>query len=795
MLRHYLTVALRVLRRDRGYAALNVVGLAVGLACAILIGITVRHDRSFDRFHEKADRTFRVLTIDRAFGVSAQEVGMTLPPLGPALQETFPEVEVAVRLNAGGQQLLGRADAPDQDLYAENVFFADSTLFRVFDFPLLQGDPAPALAEPATAVLSRSLAERLFADVDPVGQTVRLNREDLFRVTGVVADAPANSHLQYDAFFALYPTEEQEGFQNFLLNWNAIGMITYVVLDRAESASGLVPRMEALFEERGVNPVWSPTLQPLTDIHLHSSGILFDVNAAKSEAAYVTGLSLVALFVLLIAAFNFMNLATARSTRRAKEVGVRKAIGAQRRQLVAQHLAEAALLCALAFAVALVLVVIALPLLNAAFDRPLHLGMLADLVVLAWLVGGGVALALLAGSYPALVLSAFEPLAVLKGSLARGSRGEALRKGLVVVQFGISVALIIGTLVVSGQLDHIMQRDMGYNREQVVVVSLQGPELQAQAGAFREALEGIPAVRGVARSNSLPGRPLGRARVIPEGTSEDDTWITSVMAMDERLLPLLEVDLAAGRNFSPDFGTDPQQAVIINEAAARELGWADPVGRRMQAAGQQREVVGVVQDFHFASVRHRVEPLVMLYNPNGGGQFSIRMADGDLRAGLAAIEGAWQGLYPGVPFEYSFLSDEFAQLYREEQQFAALSKGFAALALFIACLGLFGLAAYAAEQRQKEIGVRKVLGASVTSVVALLSRDFLLLVAVAFAVGAPLAYWVMSRWLEDFAYRVTLGPGVFALAGALALLIALATVAGQALRAANADPVKSLRSE
>jgi putative ABC transport system permease protein len=794
MFKHYILIALRSLRKRKGYSFLNIAGLTVGMAAGILILLAVRHDLSYDRFHEKADRIYRVVTIDSAFGVSSQRVGMTIPALAPAAEAAFPEIEAAVRLVGGGQQLFS---VGERDIYAEAVFLADSTFFRVFDFELLVGHAPTALVEPNTIVLTESMAHRLFGDADPMGQTVRSNQQDDFRVTGIVADPPPNSHLVFDAIASLYPTDSEAdgGFANWLQSWTGIGMIGYFLLDSPESAAALEPKLEALLREREVNPVWSVALQPLTDIHLRSTDVVFDVNAGKSDISYVWGLGLVGLFVLLIAAFNFMNLSTARSADRAREVGVRKVSGAETGQLVAQHLGESLVTGMIAFVLALGLVALMLPILAATFDRQLGLYLLADPVAILGLLGLAVVISLLAGSYPAFVLSRFDPLIVLKGSFQRSTRGEALRKGLVVTQFAASVVMIVGTLVVTQQLDHIMERNMGYNRDQVVALSVGGQNLQAQAPALREELERMPAVTGVARSNTLPGRGLGRLGLQPEGTAEEDVWITSVIVIDHDWLDLLEVELAAGRNFSLEYGTDQQEAIIINEATARELGWDDPVGRRIQAAGQNRAVVGVVKDFHFASVRHRVEPLVMLYNPNGGSTMSIRLAATDVRQALDTIEETWTRLYPDYPFEYSFLSDEFAELYREEAHFAVLSRGFAWLAIFIACLGLFGLAAFTAQQRTKEIGVRKVLGASTPRLVALMSRDFLLLVGIAFVIAVPIAYWAMGRWLEDFAYRITLGPGIFLLAGGAALAIALLTVGYHAVRAATADPVKAIRAE
>jgi putative ABC transport system permease protein len=794
MLKHYLIVALRALGRRKGFSFLNIAGLAVGMACGILILLAVRHDLSYDRFHEHADRIYRVVTIDEAFGVSSQRVGMTIPPLAPAAHESFPEIEATVRLVGGGQQLFS---VGERGLYAESVFLADSTFFSVFDFRLLSGDASSALVEPNTVVLSRSLARRLFGESDPLGQVVRANQQTDFRVTGIVEDPPPNSHLMFDAVASLYPTDSEEdaGFNQFLQSWSSIGIMAYVKLDKGESAAALESKLNTLLRDREVNPVWSVTLQPLTGIHLWSTDVIFDVNAGKSDIAYVLGLGLVGVLVLLIAAFNFMNLSTARSLDRAREIGIRKASGARRHQLVRQHLGESLVIGSIAFVLAIGLVILALPLIDATFDRSLGLYLLMDPLTILGLIGIALVIALLAGSYPAFFLSSFDAKSVLQGSFKTETKGATLRKVLVVAQFTASVVLIVGTVVISRQLDHIMDRNIGYNRDQVVALGLGAGELQERAPALRQELEQLPGVAGIARSNTLPGRGLGRSGVQPEGIPEDDVWITSVLFIDHDWLDILEVDIAAGRNFSQHFGTDQQQAIIINEAAARELGWTDPVGRRIRAASQDREVIGVVRDFHFASIRHRVEPLILLYNPNGGSVMSVRMGAADVRSTLASMERVWTSIYPDYPFEYSFLSDEFAALYQEESNFALLSRAFALLAILIACLGLFGLAAFTAQQRTKEIGVRKVLGADTRRIVLLISREFVLLVGLAIVIAIPISYLAMNRWLGDFAYRISIGPDIFGFAALVAFSIALATVGYHALRSAIADPIAAIRAE
>jgi putative ABC transport system permease protein len=788
MLKNYFLVALRNLRRKPVYTFLNLSGLAVGMACGILILLILRHDLSYDDFHDNSERIFRVVTIDSAFGISSQRVGVTLLRLGPAAAAEFPEIESFVRLSPAQQLLLS---VENRDFYTGTVFYADSSLFRVFDFELLSGEPEKVLAEPGTIVLAKSMATRLFGEKDPTGETVRLNNGNDLRVTGIVADAPSNSHLVYDAFLNLSGQVGEEDLQTL----GGIGMITYFLLESPDASATLEPKLESLLREREVNPAWSVTLQPLADVHLHSSNIIFDFNENKSDMAYVLGLGLVAVFVLLIAALNFMNLSTARSADRAREVGLRKVFGAKQRQLVMQHLGESVIMGMLAFGLALALVELLLPVISSTFGRPVAAGLFSDPWLFVQAFGLALVVSLFAGSYPALVLSGFEPLVVLKGAFKRSPRGEILRKGLVVVQFAASVVIIIGTIVVSDQLNYIMDRDTGYNRENVLALTLNNSELQSGAQVFREELLREPAVHSVSRSSSLPGRGLNRMRVFPEGTTDDDVWITNVLSIDESWLDVLGVRLHSGRNFSSEYGTDQQQAVLINEAAARELGWEEPLGRQILVSGQQRQVVGVLSDFHFASLRHQVEPLIMLYNPNGGGVLSIRLTPGETQAAIASIGKVWNESYPNFPFEYSFLSDEFSQLYSEESHLSAITSWFAVLAIFIACLGLFGLAAYSAESRAREISIRKVMGASVASIMTLLSKEFTKLVLVATVIAAPVGYYLMNRWLEDFAYRIELGPGVFLLAGLVAVLIALITVSWQSTKAALMNPVNSLRSE
>jgi putative ABC transport system permease protein len=795
MIKNYLTVALRNLQRRKAYSFINIGGLALGMGCAILIFLSVRHDLSFDRFHEDSDRIYRVLSIDRALGVTANHVGVTIPALGPAMEEELPEVELAVRMSPTGRNLWAYED---RSLYSEGGFNAEAAFFELFDFPLVVGDPATALVEPLTVVPTRSLARRLFGDeYEAVGKVIRVNGTTDYRITGVVEDPPANSHLTFDAIGSLVPTEAQAGFQQMLQSWNSIALITYVRLAASAQAESLDVRMEEILRRNESPAAWSATLQPLHDIHLRSSDIVFDINDGKSDLGYVYGLGAFALFLLAIAIFNFMNLATARAAERAREVGVRKVVGAGKRQLMLQHLGESFIMTALAFLLALAGVATTLSVAGDLFGTSLSPALLLDAGLAAGMLGLVAVVALLAGAYPAFVLSGFQPMSVLKGAFRHSRHGELLRRGLVVVQFTAAIVMIVGALVVSRQLDFIMGKNVGYDREQVVVVDLNNQTLQQRAPALMEELERAPGIRSVSRAGTVPGRGLGRTGVVPEGAGDEDSWIVSMMSIDENYLQTLGMNLVEGRNFSDEYGTDQQQALLINEAAARAFGWSsDPVGRIVTGGGGvERTVVGVVGDFHFVSFRQAIEPIVFYYNVGSRPTLTLRIEGRDAGIALAQIEQAWSGINPEFPFEYAFLDEEFAQMYAQEGTFARLARVFTLLSIVIACLGLFGLAAFATEQRTREIGVRKVMGASVPGIMMLFVRQFGLLVALAFLIAAPLAWLATRGWLADFAYRIDLGPGLFVLAGMLVIATAVLTVSYQSFRAAMADPVRSLRYE
>jgi putative ABC transport system permease protein len=785
MLKHYLTVALRSLRQHRAFVLLNVLGLAVGIACALVIGLFVRGELAYDRFHANADRVARV-TLETPEG----NVVVTPTVVGPMLAREFPEVEATARLyDLGGFRplVVRRGETVHQEA---DFFYADSTVFRVFSFPLAVGDPATALTRPNVVVLSESAARRYFPDGDAFGRTLTVNDEP-YEVTGVMRDLPAESHVQFDflaSFVSTHWAEEEM--------WDSANFLTYVLFRDAASMAAFAPKLDARVnqaQEAGdFAPMLDLVLEPLRTIHLDIEG----------RWRYVVLFAAIAALILLVACVNYMNLATARATARAKEVGVRKVTGAFRGQLIAQFYGEAALLTLVSLGLGVVLAVALLPALRAATGAPLPLDFGDPLVPLGLLVVG-VAVTVVSGSYPALLLSSFRPVQVLKGQ-ARSGRGAArFRKTLVVFQFAVTVFLLVGAAVVYRQLRYVQTKDLGFHGEQVVALPIGDRQTREMLPALERTLLDLPGVMHVTPINSVPGEQRAGYALSSDGIEvpEGDFFLIGGVSTGRDVVATLGLELVAGTAFdvpdsyAPDSG---RYVYLVNEALLRATGWSaeEAVGRRMTVSGDSRwgTLVGVFRDYHFLPLHEEIQPLALFIDDDVN-ELLVRLAPGDVGDALLAVEATWRRMVPHRPFEYRFLDEAFAAAYARERQLGRLVGGFAGLAVFIACLGLFGLAAYAAERRTKEIGVRKVLGASARDIVLLLSREFVLLVVLGALVAAPFAYWAAARWLEGFAYRASLGPDVFVVAGAVALLIALLTVSAQALRAASADPVKALRYE
>lgn len=793
MFKNYLKIALRSLLKSRGTSAINIAGLSIGFACCIIIFLFVQNEMSYDRFHKKAGNIFRVLTIDEALGVSSNLVGITLPALGEAMEENFPEVVDRVRMIPQGRQLI---NYEQQGFYTEHFAYAEPSLFDVFDFELVDGDTENALKQPNTVVVTQSMAERTFGSETAIGKRIDIGNQSGLEVVAVMKDIEENSHINFDVIVSMQQADTTSGFYQFLHSWQSISMVTYVQLADPASEANVETKMEELIRANDVGDNFKVTLQPLADAHLKSSGILFEnYNLNKTDISYVYTLAAVGVFVILIASFNFMNLSTARSANRAQEVGVRKVFGAFRMQLINQFILESVVLCLASLVIALIIVSLVGSLVNLPIEQNLALYFISNVQWVLFALLFAIGLGVLSGSYPAFMLSAFNPISTLRGSFKTSTKGVLLRKGLVIFQFTISIVMIIGTAIVYDQLQHQRNIDKGFDPEQVLTLNIGHPSLQQSIPVLKDKLEQSPDILATARTGGMPGRTFGRRGVRPEGVPEDDTWIISVFSFDDEFMDLMEMETVDGRMYSRDMATDQQEAIMVNEAFVKEIGWEDPIGKKIAFGQQERTIIGVVKDFHFANMRHKIEPLAMLYNPNGGGNLVVKFNVDNASETIQFIQSAWDELYPSSPLEYRFFDEEFGQQYASDERFGKLVFSFTWLAIFIACLGLFGLSAFTAEQKTKEIGVRKVLGASVGGIVVLLSRQFSFLIVFAVLLAAPIAYYIMTLWLSDFEYRVNINPLWFVVSAVVALGIALLTVTYQSIKAATANPVRALRYE
>ena len=795
MLKNYLKIALRNLRRQKGYAFINVFGLAVGMAVCLLIVLFIQEERSYDQFHENADRIYRVHIV-RGEG-EQRSVSNNLPePVAPLMYESLPEVEAFVKVSGPYAEVLITTN--DRQRYEDRFMQASPAFFEVFSYKAIAGNLDTALDEPGSVVLTESAARTYFGDEDPVGQvlTATTRQGTDYTVRAVIEDVPGNAHLQFN-MVAHRPDRDQP-------HWNFSTTGGYVLLREDADLAALEAKLPGFVEQNAYydhprETLPSLLLQPVTAIHLYPEW--GQPSAGMGPVQYLYLFGGVALLILLIACINFMNLATARSATRAREVGVRKTVGAGRGQLIVQFLSESVLMSLIALVLALVLVELLLPAFNAIVgqDLDIHYGSEPVLLIL-----GGIAIlaGLFSGMYPAFFLSSFRPARVLKGQLGGQTSGAGFRKALVVFQFGASVALILATVIIYNQMAFIRTTRLNANDDQVLVIQ-QSYVLENRFDTFKQAVGARPYVASVA-SGKVPGSIDGVSGY------EDSTGVSyqiDYMNIGIDYLETLELELVAGRPFvASDFREglagfivgstreEDRRPVIINETAVAVLGLKDPVGQFVKEVNGT--VVGVVSDFHMLPMHETIHPLIMQFDPESTwAGVLVRLEAGRIADGLAEVQQTWQRFVPERPLLYSFLDDELDEAYRAELRLGNLFGAFAVLAVVIACLGLFGLTVFTAEQRTKEIGIRKVLGATVSHLVALLSKDFLKLVGVAFVIAAPVAYFTMNRWLEDFAYRIDLSGWVFVLAGVAALGVALLTVSYQAIRAALADPVKSLRYE
>jgi putative ABC transport system permease protein len=805
MLRNYIRITIRNLRRNKLYASLNIVGLAIGITCCVLILLYVQDELSYDRFHENAGRIYRVTT-HFVLKDRVMDFASTAHVQGPMFKEEYPEVENYVRFNSYGSRRMVRYK---DTTYAEEKFiWVDNSIFDVFSFNLIKGNPEEALTKPNTVVITEDIAEKYFGGEDPIGKNLRIHSDELYMVTGVIKNIPANSHIRPD-FLASFITLDLQPTGNAAADLvNNVDYYTYLLLKEGTDYKQLEQKF-AGFIEKYLGPLINSIggsarydLQPLASIYLHSK--LENELERTGDIAYVWLFSGIGLFILLLACLNFMNLSTARSANRAKEVGLRKVVGAQRTQLIKQFIGESMIMTFLAILLSLLLVFFTLPLFNAISGKSLSMGYLSNPMLLLGLLTFFIIISLIGGSYPAFFLSAFRPVEVLQGRLRRGAKNSALRIALVSLQFTVSIVLIIGTLIVNRQLNYVRNKNLGYDKDHVIALRVRNEETQKRHEALRNSLLANPNVLSVSASSSLPlGQNSFSAHHIA-GQPLDEMIMLHTQIVDEHFVDTYKMEIVQGRNFSKDFPTDPQEAIIINEATAKKLGWQDdPLGKEIEALMSLTEfrkyrVIGVVKDYHFLSLHEEIQPLV-LYNasPYGGNYYrmSLRVSPENIQDTISFLREKWREFDSQYPLEFVFLDDQYDALYRTEERLGKLFGYFTALAILIGCLGLFGLSAYSAEQRTKEIGIRKVLGATTSNVTVLLVREFTKWVLLAVLVAWPAGYYIMNTWLQNFAYRIGLGVDIFMIAAVLALVIAIITVVYQALKAAIANPAESLKYE
>lgn len=811
MFQNYLKIALRNLKRQKSYTAINIAGLATGMACCLLLMLYVQHEFSFDRFHTSADRIYRV-NLSAKMGEMDILGGTTPPPLAQRLMQDFPEVERATRIFP----LMTTMVRHGEKVFNESgVLATDENFFKIFSFRLLEGSSNLVLAEPRTAVLTRSAAEKYFGTESALGKTLLLGTERReFKVVGIVENPPSSSHFTFEILTSISTYNVVKYFD---WSWVWAQLVTYVQLKEGASVEALQAKLPQMVEKYAPSAFerigqsftelkkqgghWDFLLQPLLSIRLYSGEAgnrLGDVGSIQT----VTIVSAVAVLIIVLACINFINLATARSARRAKEVGIRKSLGVSRENLIVQFLAESFLVSVIAMIVALCLVELVLPSFNDFSGKTLSLNFIENPALVLTTLGLTVLVGIIAGAYPAFYLSSVKPVAVLSGKLRLGVRSGAVRNGLVIFQFAVSIALIACTTIVYTQLNYVRTANMGFTKENVVILD-NTAELGAQAESLRQSFLSHSSILSASLTTSVPGRGAFIDFYKPEQSALKDLTLSSYLS-DEHLLPTLGIEMALGHNFTSTSPAECQEGILINEEAAKRLGWADPIGQYIIYPGGDNQpkykVIGVMKNFNVQSLHAFIEPFAVFHSASKsynirGSNMLVRIRAGQTEAAMAALEQEWKRMAGGVPFEYSFMDTEFERHYRAEQRLGKVMGFFTAMTIGIACLGLFGLAAFMAESRTKEIGIRKVLGASVASIIGLLSKDFLKLVVAAIVIATPLAYWLAGKWLQDFAYKVELSWWMFAWAGAAAIVVALVTVAGQSWRSARANPVQSLRSE
>jgi putative ABC transport system permease protein len=799
MFRNYLKIVLRNLTKNKGYSIINIGGLAIGMACFLLIALFIRSELSYDTYHEKGDNIYRIVHHGSEDNLEDRWIWGNAP-VGPALKRDFSEVEEIVQFSGRTSILL---DYNERSFQEANAFFVDETVFDVFSWPLVSGNPKTALKAPYSIVLTESMAKKYFGNEDPMGKTMDGKGEEaddgIFTVTGVMKDIPENSHFSFDVLMSM--TTFFQTRPEIFEWWGYVDFYTYFLVSDNFNQQAFQAKMPEFLKRNrpaeNAEDYYTISFEPLKDTYLKSAAARQPGVTGSLSNIYI--FALIGLFILVIASINFMNLATARSLERAKEVGVRKVIGADKKGLRYQFLGESLLMVLFAAFLGLVLALLVLPAMRSITGKEFLTAEIFNTLTLPVYFVMALVTGILAGSYPAFILSNFKPSSVLKGVFKNSNQGTALRKGLVVFQFALSIALIASTIIVYFQLGFMLDKNLGFDREQQLVIDFNWDgQVMENMETIKSEFMNLPEVVSIAGSRTVPGGffpAAGTDIETFEGNMEN--FSPFLYEIDFDFIPHYEIEVVAGRAYSREFVTDSVSSLLVNETAARSFGYANPtdiVGKRFQQWGREGTIVGVVKDFNYLSLHKAVAPLTLRYSQYGK-YLSMKVKSGNMKRAISNIEQKWAEVAPQRPFLYTFLDESFNTQYEADIKFKKLFTLFSFLAILIACLGLLGLATYSAVQRNKEIGVRKVLGAEVSSIVKLLSIDFIKLVLIAIVVATPFSWYVMDKWLHVYAYQIDISWWVFALAGGIALTIALVTVSFNAIKAARANPVDSLRTE
>jgi len=799
MLKNLLKIAIRNIIKEKTYSAINILGLTIGITCSLFLLMYILHELSYDRYHSNAENIYRVVSdikeTDDAFVWAVAQI-----PLADELRDNYPEVKNAVRFFGLNRTLYKNGD---KQFYEEEFYLADSTVFDMFSYEFIVGDPGTALDNPASLVLTEKVAGKYFENPQTaLGQSIQDQDGKEFKITGVLKDVPLNSHFRFDG---LISRSTMPGYQG---SWGNFGVFTYIQLPEGYELSKMYTSLDSIIKEK-VNPIFDQfgiviryQLQKITDIHLHSK--IQDEAEAGGDISYIYIFAAVAAFMLIIACINYMNLATARSANRSKEVGIRKVMGSQRRQLIAQFMTESLVTAALALLVSLVLIYALLPGFNVLANKELPFSFILQPAVLYSLLGVILFVGIVGGSYPAFYLSGFNPVNVLKGKLATKGGSVIFRKMLVIAQFSISIFMLISTLIVYNQLQYMRNKDLGFDKARVLRLNLSEQDMRDKARVLVDRLKQSSEVAAVGMANASPGQGIGKnlMKVEDEEGKLTDRGV-DLFTADFDFITSMGMEIVQGRDFSRDIVSDTTYAILVNEAMVKRMGWTNPLNKKFifQGGGPdnpdiEKRVVGVIKDYHQNSLYDAIEPLIIILDKNQNYVF-VRTREGDVRQSLAAVEKGWKEIFPNSSFEYNFLDQDFNSQYKADEKRSQIFTMFSGLTVLIACLGLLGLAAFTTEQRTKEIGVRKVVGANVYSLVVLVSKEFFLLVGIGMVLAFPAAWYFTENWLQNFAYRINLQGEwpTFIVSAFLAFFITLITVGYHVIRAASANPVNALRDE